>query len=68
MVLDEPKDEDEKFEFEGLTYIVDKELGTKAGAIKVDYIDSGWQQGFALSAANPLSESAGFSCGNSCSC
>ena len=68
MVLDEPKDEDDKYEVEGLTYLVDKELGTKAGAIKVDYIDNGWQQGFSLSAANPLSEPGGMSCGSSCSC
>ena len=66
LVLDEPKDNDEKFEVDGLTYLIDKDLGVQSGAVKVDYVDNGWQAGFVLSAANPLG--GGGSCGSSCSC
>lgn len=65
LVLDEPKDNDETFEIEGLTYLIDKDLHVQGGDITVDYVDNGWQQGFALSSANPL---GGSSCGTSCSC
>ncbi len=68
MVLDEPKDTDEKFELDGLTYLIDKELSQKSGDVAVDYVDNGWQQGFSLSAQNPLGGGGG-SCGSgSCSC
>jgi len=67
LVLDEPKDEDEKYEVDGLTYLVEKDLNAKAGTIKVDYVNNGWQQGFSLSSSEPLSQPGGMSCG-SCSC
>lgn len=66
LVLDEPKDNDEKTEVDGLTYLIDKELSTQSGTVKVDFIDNGWQQGFVLSAANPLGGGGG--CGSGCSC
>ena len=67
MVLDELKDNDESHEIDGLTYLVDKDLGKRAGDIKVDFIDNGWQQGFNLSSSNPLSSEPS-TCGSSCSC
>lgn len=68
MVLDEPKDNDDKYEVDGLTYLIDKELSGQSGDVKVDFVDNGWQQGFVLSTANPLG-SGGGSCGStSCSC
>ena len=67
MVLDEPKDTDESYEVEGLTYLIDKELNEQSGGVKVDYVDNGWQQGFVLSSTNPLGGGGG--CGSSsCSC
>jgi Fe-S cluster assembly iron-binding protein IscA len=66
LVLDEPKDADEKFEVDGLTYLIDKDLMEKSGTVKVDFVDNGWQQGFVLSSENPLS--GGNTCGGSCSC
>jgi iron-sulfur cluster assembly protein len=66
LVLDEPKDSDDSFEFEGLTYLIDKDLVEQSGGVKVDYVDNGWQQGFVLSSTNPLG--GGASCGSSCSC
>ena len=68
MVLDEPKDNDDKFEVDGLTYLIDKELSVQSGDVKVDFVDNGWQQGFVLSAVNTLGGGSG-SCGStSCSC
>lgn len=67
LVLDEPKDNDDKYEVDGLTYLIDKELSTQSGDVKVDFVDNGWQQGFVLSTATPLG--GGGSCGStSCSC
>jgi iron-sulfur cluster assembly protein len=67
LVLDEPKENDDKYEFDGLTYLIDKELSTQSGDVKVDFVDNGWQQGFVLSTAHPLG--SGGSCGStSCSC
>nr|WP_052515195.1 hypothetical protein [Dethiosulfatarculus sandiegensis] len=66
LVLDEPKDADEKYEVDGLTYLIDKDLMEKSGNVKVDFVDNGWQQGFVLSSDNPLG--GGNTCGASCSC
>ncbi len=67
LVLDEPKDTDENFEVDGLTYLLDKDLSGKSGGVKVDYVDNGWQQGFVLSSTNPLGDGSS-GCGTSCSC
>jgi iron-sulfur cluster assembly protein len=70
LVLDEPKDTDESYQYDGLTYVIDKDLSTQSGDVKVDYMDNGWQQGFMLSSTVPLA-GAGGSCGSSggsCSC
>lgn len=71
MVLDEPKDTDDSYQFDGLTYVIDKDLSTQSGDVKVDYVDNGWQQGFMLSSAVPLGGGASGGCsssGGSCSC
>ncbi|CAO0824142.1 hypothetical protein DFAR_420009 [Desulfarculales bacterium] len=50
-----------------MTYLIDKDLSTQSGNVKVDFVDNGWQQGFVLSPAHPLSN--GGSCGStSCNC
>ena len=67
MVLDEPKDTDDNYEVDGLTYLLDKDLSTQSGGVKVDYVDNGWQQGFVISSTNPLGDGGG-GCGTSCSC
>ena len=69
LVLDEPKDTDESVEVDGLTYLIDKDLLTQSGEVKVDYVDNGWQQGFNLSSQNPLGGGASCStdgCSGSC--
>ncbi len=68
MVLDEPKDSDDKYDVDGLVYLIDKELSTQSGDVKVDFVDNGWQQGFILSAANPLGGGGGGCGSTSCSC
>ncbi|RME21597.1 MAG: hypothetical protein D6806_14435 [Deltaproteobacteria bacterium] len=64
MVLDEPKDNDEKFELDGVTVIVDKELLQQSGGITIDV--PGGYPGFSVKAKKPLWD-AGSGCG-SCSC
>lgn len=69
LVLDEAKDTDGSVAVDGLTYLIDKDLSLQCGQVRVDYVDNGHQQGFALSAANPLPGAGeGCSCGSSCSC
>jgi len=64
MVLDEPRDNDEIFKLEGLTYVVEKGLFERAKPIKVDYIVSPFGSGFQITSNLMLS---GGSCGTSCS-
>lgn len=69
MVLDEPKDNDETFTIDGLTYLIDKDLHGQSGDIKVDFVDNGWQQGFSIQSAKPIVDPSGGGCGStSCSC
>lgn len=65
LVLDEPKDNDDTYEFDGLTYLIDKELSDMSGDVKVDFVDNGWQKGFSIVSAKPLGDGGG--CGDSCS-
>lgn len=70
MVLDEPKDTDEKYEVDGLTYLIDKDLSKMSGKVSVDFIDNGWQQGFTVASEIPLGSGGSCSsgtCGDSCS-
>jgi Fe-S cluster assembly iron-binding protein IscA len=66
LVLDEPKENDDKYEFEGVTYLVDKDLGDLSGEIKVDFIDNGYAKGFSISSDKPVGGGGG--CGSGCSC
>ncbi|BEQ16320.1 hypothetical protein FAK_33860 [Desulfoferula mesophila] len=67
MVLDEPKENDDKYEVDGLTYLIDKDLSSNSGKITVDFVDNGWQQGFTVNAEKPL-VSEGDSCSTSGGC
>ena len=51
-----------------MKFLVDSDLLTRCGSVKVDFIEAGYRSGFAITAANPLgggSCSSG-SCGGSC--
>ncbi len=65
MVLDEPKETDDQTEFDGVTYLIDKNLSAMSGGVKVDYVDQGYARGFVLTSNNDL---GGGGCGSGCSC
>jgi Fe-S cluster assembly iron-binding protein IscA len=59
LALDEPKDNDTTVEESGITFLVDKDLMTTCGAIKVDFVESGMRSGFAISSTIPVSGGSG---------
>nr|WP_219842665.1 hypothetical protein [Desulfobulbus oralis] len=70
LALDEPKDNDKVFEEGTLKFVVDEQLIAQVGAIKVDFIEAGYQSGFSISTEKPLPGAGGGcssgSCGGSC--
>ena len=63
MALDELQANDEVFEDQGVTYLVDKELFEKVKPIAVEFIETPHGGGFRLTSA--LSQAEG-GCGSSC--
>ncbi len=63
MALDESKDNDEKFEIDGYTYVVEKDFLAQAQPIKVDFLEIG----FKVTSSIKL-ESACGSCSTTGSC
>jgi iron-sulfur cluster assembly protein len=63
MALDEPKNDDEIVDQNGITYLINKQLLEQVKPVTVDYLDSGYGSGFSISS----SLAKGNSCG-SCSC
>lgn len=63
MALDEPKDNDEVIEENGVNYLIEKELLERVQPVNVDFVESAMGSGFSITSA--LSQ--GNSCG-SCSC
>jgi Fe-S cluster assembly iron-binding protein IscA len=64
MALDEPKEGDETFKKDGLTFIINKEVLELAKPIAVDFVSTQHGSGFRLTS----SLDTGSSCGKSCSC
>ena len=64
MALDESKTNDETFEDQGVTYLVEKELFEKVKPISIDFITMERGSGFKLTSS--LSQVS--ACGSSCSC
>ncbi len=64
MALDDPQADDEKFEVDGLTFVVDKALFEAAGDMTVDM----GYQGFAITSVNDVTAGASSSCCSSGSC
>ncbi len=64
LALDEPTDNDNSYDFDGLKFLVDKDLITKCTEIKVDYLDAGPRSGFSISSPVPIGGGGG--CGSSC--
>jgi Fe-S cluster assembly iron-binding protein IscA len=63
MALDEPKDNDEIIEENGVTFLIEKDLLEKVKPVNVDFVESAMGTGFSITSAM----SGGNSCG-SCSC
>ena len=59
MVLDEPKEKDSVHEFGTLKVVVDHDLLERLGSVNVDYRDSVWRTGFAVTAAKDIREAGG---------
>ena len=65
MALDEPKETDDVFDFDGFKYVIDKDLLEKAKPVKVDFV----QIGFKLDCNLDFGEAESCSgCGTSSSC
>jgi Fe-S cluster assembly iron-binding protein IscA len=67
LALDEPKDSDLKVEEEGLTFLIDTELMTSCGDIKVDFVESGMRSGFTISSRIPVAGGGGGCSSGGCS-
>ena len=73
LALDEKKDSDTVFEYDGLKFLVDGAVTTTCGTIKVDYVQEtsgcgcsgSGSAGFSVSSEKPLSTGGG-GCGGSC--
>ncbi|HPI92556.1 MAG TPA: IscA/HesB family protein [Deltaproteobacteria bacterium] len=63
--LDEANENDETFELDGHTYLVEKQLLEQAKPIKVDYITTAEGEGFIISSSMKPSTSCGGGC---CGC
>lgn len=63
MALDEPKDGDEQFQEQGITFLMSKELYEQAKPVYVDYIQTESGSGFQVSSALDSGD-----CCGSCSC
>lgn len=68
MALDEPKEDDEIMEENGITYLVSKDLFEKVKPITLDFIDSAMGSGFSIASNLANAEGCGSSCSSSCSC
>ncbi len=63
MALDEPRDGDEQFQEQGITFLMSKELYEQAKPVYVDYIQTESGSGFHVSSALDSGD-----CCGSCSC
>jgi hypothetical protein len=64
LALDEPRANDDTFEFNGFQFLVDRDFMERAKPIKVDFA----QYGFKISAGLELSRGGCSGCGGSSSC
>lgn len=68
LALDEPSDQDQVFDEQELKFVIAKDLLDQVGAIKVDFVDAGYQSGFSISTEKPVPGAGGgcSSCGGGC--
>ena len=63
MALDEPNEQDQVFELEGVTYLINSVLLNQARPIKVDYVEDSNGSGFSITSTLSKPDNCG-----SCSC
>jgi iron-sulfur cluster assembly protein len=68
MALDEPKEDDQVFEMNDLTYMINKELFEQVKPISVDFVETPMGSGFSIQSNLNAAGGCGSSCGSSCSC
>lgn len=54
LALDEKKDDDMVTTRENLTLLIEKNLVSQCGTVKVDFLENGDRSGFSISSANPI--------------
>jgi iron-sulfur cluster assembly protein len=59
MALDEPKDDDEVVNNNGITYLMNKELFEQVKPVKVDFVESAYGSGFSIAASLAKGETCG---------
>ena len=64
MALDEKKDTDAVFTFDGVEYIIDKDLLEKVGTVDIDYAGSGFCLDSGLKPAGGCAGCSGGTCGS----
>ena len=52
--LDAPQANDETFERNGITYLIDKDLLSRVESVHVDFKDHGYSPGFSMTLGRPL--------------
>ena len=62
--VDDPKDNDEHFEYDGQVYVVDKGLDLMTGGITLDFIEVEGRQGFTIDTVRPMG--GGCDCSSGC--
>lgn len=68
MALDGPKEDDETFNDNGITYVINSQLLEQVKPVNVDYIDTPMGAGFKISSNLASGGSCGTSCGSGGSC
>jgi Fe-S cluster assembly iron-binding protein IscA len=64
MALDKPQEDDEVFDDDGITYVINKELFERAKPICVDFVNTEMGSGFTISSSITQDSS----CPSSCHC
>ncbi|MBU0515977.1 MAG: hypothetical protein KJ621_14520 [Proteobacteria bacterium] len=68
MALDEPRDDDQSFDLNGINTIVNSDLLTRAEEINIDFVEAGFRSGFSITTKAPVITGDPSGCGTSCSC
>jgi len=65
LVLDEPKENDEKLDLEGVSFVVEKELLSQSGGISIDVVKGYFGEELKVTAKKPTWQSDS-DCGSCC--